>query len=118
MAALQEVPIQAISTERFRPLLGDGYAEVEDAIGRAHKVLQGRIVWHVNSTARGGGVAEMLHSLLAYGRGSGVDLRWLTIGGSPEFFALTKRLHNHLHESPGDGGEPGRGRAPRSMRRG
>jgi trehalose synthase len=104
MAALQEVPIQAISTERFRPLLGDGYAEVEEAIGRAHQVLQGRIVWHVNSTARGGGVAEMLHSLLAYGRGSGVDLRWLTIGGSPEFFALTKRLHNHLHESPGDGG--------------
>ena len=107
MAALQEVPIPAISTERFRPLLGDGYAEIEDAIARAHEVLQGRIVWHVNSTARGGGVAEMLHSLLAYGRGSGVDLRWVTIGGSPEFFALTKRLHNHLHESPGDGGELG-----------
>ena len=107
MAALQEVPIQAISTERFRPLLGDGYVEVEEAIARAHEVLQGRIVWHVNSTARGGGVAEMLHSLLAYGRGSGVDLRWLTIGGSPEFFALTKRLHNHLHESPGDRGELG-----------
>ena len=107
MAALQEVPIAAISTERFRPLLGDGYAEVEEAIARAHEVLRGRIVWHVNSTARGGGVAEMLHSLLAYGRGAGVDLRWLTIGGSPEFFRLTKRLHNHLHESPGDDGELG-----------
>ncbi len=107
MAVLQEVPIQAISTERFEPILGDGYAEVEEAIARAHEVLRGRIVWHVNSTARGGGVAEMLHSLLAYGRGSGVDLRWLTIGGSPEFFRLTKRLHNHLHESPGDDGELG-----------
>ncbi len=108
MAALQEVPITAISTERFRPLLGDGYAEVEQAIATAHEVLRGRIVWHVNSTARGGGVAEMLHSLLAYGRGVGVDLRWLTIGGSPEFFRLTKRLHNHLHESPGDDGALGR----------
>ncbi|MGA8219179.1 MAG: glycosyltransferase [Solirubrobacterales bacterium] len=108
MTALQEVPVAAISTERFRPLLGDGYGEVEDAIARAHEVLRGRIVWHVNSTARGGGVAEMLHSLLAYGRGAGVDLRWLTIGGSPEFFRLTKRLHNHLHESPGDDGELGR----------
>ena len=108
MPAMQEVPIPAISTERFRPLLGDDYAQIEDAIGRAHEVLQGRVVWHVNSTARGGGVAEMLHSLLAYGRGAGVDLRWVTIGGSPEFFALTKRLHNHLHESPGDGGELGR----------
>jgi trehalose synthase len=108
VAALQEVPITAISTESFRPLLGDGYAEVEQAIARAHEVLRGRIVWHVNSTARGGGVAEMLHSLLAYGRGAGVDLRWLTIGGSPEFFQLTKRLHNHLHESPGDDGPLGR----------
>ena len=107
MTALQEVPITAISTERFRPLLGDGYAEIEDAIARAHEVLRGRIVWHVNSTARGGGVAEMLHSLLAYGRGAGVDLRWLTIGGSPEFFQLTKRLHNHLHEAPGDDGPLG-----------
>ena len=107
MSAMQEVPVTAISTERFRPLLGDGYAEVEDAIARAHEVLRGRIVWHVNSTARGGGVAEMLHSLLAYGRGSGVDLRWLTIGGSPEFFKLTKRLHNHLHEAPGDDGPLG-----------
>jgi trehalose synthase len=107
MAALQEVPITAISTERFRPLLGDGYAQVEDAIARAHEVLRGRIVWHVNSTARGGGVAEMLHSLLAYGRGAGVDLRWLTIGGSPEFFRLTKRLHNRLHEAPGDDGPLG-----------
>lgn len=107
MASLTEVPITAISTERFRPLLGEGYAEIEAAITRAQDVLSGRIVWHVNSTARGGGVAEMLHSLLAYGRGSGVDLRWLTIGGSPEFFRLTKRLHNHLHEAEGDDGRLG-----------
>jgi trehalose synthase len=70
-------------------------------------VLTGRVVWHVNSTARGGGVAEMLQSLLAYGRGAGADLRWLTIGGNPDFFRVTKRIHNHLHESPGDGGELG-----------
>ncbi len=43
---------------------------------------RGRAVWHVNSTARGGGVAEMLQSLLAYARGAGVDVRWLTIGGA------------------------------------
>jgi trehalose synthase len=107
MASLTEVPITAISTERFRPLLGEGYAEIDAAITRAQDVLSGRIVWHVNSTARGGGVAEMLHSLLAYGRGSGVDLRWLTIGGSPEFFRLTKRLHNQLQETPGDDGGAG-----------
>jgi trehalose synthase len=108
MGALEEVPVAAISPERFRPLLNDRYAEVEAAITRASEVLSGRAVWHINSTARGGGVAEMLHSLLAYGRGAGVDLRWLTIPGSPEFFRITKRIHNNLHESPGDGGPLGR----------
>jgi trehalose synthase len=75
---------------------------------RGREVLAGRVVWHINSTAKGGGVAEMLHSLLGYGRGAGVDLRWLTIGGSPEFFELTKRLHNRLHEADGDGGPLGK----------
>ena len=55
----------------------------------------------MNSTARGGGVAEMLRSLLAYTRGAGVDTRWLVLNGTPEFFALTKRLHNRLHGAAG-----------------
>jgi trehalose synthase len=58
----------------------------------------------VNSTPRGGGVAEMLQSLLAYARGAGVDARWEVIQGEPEFFRVTKRIHNHLHGAPGDGG--------------
>ena len=73
----------------------------------AGQVLAGRVVWHVNSTARGGGVAEMLQSLLAYARGAGVDVRWLTIDGDPDFFRITKRIHNHLHGSAGDGGPLG-----------
>jgi trehalose synthase len=108
MAALGQVPITAIPTDRFRELLGERYAEVEKAVETAKRVLAGRVVWHVNSTAAGGGVAEMLHSLLAYARGSGVDVRWLTIGGDPDFFRITKRIHNQLHESPGDGGGLGR----------
>jgi trehalose synthase len=70
-------------------------------------VLAGRVVWHVNSTARGGGVAEMLQSLLAYARGAGVDVRWAVIGGDEPFFRITKRLHNNLHGAPGDGGDLG-----------
>ena len=42
----------------------------------------------------GGGVAEMLRSWVGLARGLGIDMRWLTIAGTPEFFALTKRLHN------------------------
>ena len=95
------------SPERFRALLGDNFAAVERASERATAVLPGRAVWHVNSTARGGGVAEMLQSLLAYARGVGVDVRWMTIGGSPDFFQITKRIHNHLHGADGDGGPLG-----------
>jgi trehalose synthase len=108
VAALSDVPVAAVSPERFRPLLGDRFAEVEAAIRSAGRLLAGRVVWHVNSTARGGGVAEMLQSLLAYARGAGVDVRWLTIGGDEDFFRITKRIHNHLHGAEGDGGELGR----------
>jgi trehalose synthase len=109
MGALDEVPVPAMSPERFGTLLGGGYERVEQAIATAREVLSGRVIWHVNSTARGGGVAELLQSLLGYARGAGVDVRWLTISGNADFFAVTKRLHNHLHESAGDGGRLGPG---------
>ena len=104
---LSQVPVSAVSPERFRALVGKDYALVEKAAATAGRVLAGRTVWHINSTARGGGVAEMLQSLLAYARGVGVDVRWLTINGDPDFFRITKRLHNHLHASAGDGGDLG-----------
>jgi Glycosyltransferase len=88
-------------------LVGEDYAAVEQAASTAGQLLAGRVVWHINSTARGGGVAELLQSLLAYARGAGVDVRWLTIGGNPDFFRITKRIHNRLHASDGDGGELG-----------
>jgi trehalose synthase len=85
-------------------VLGDRYAEVEQAIAAVQEVLGSRVVWHVNSTAKGGGVAEMLQSLLAYARGAGADVRWVVISGDPDFFRTTKRIHNNLHGAPGDGG--------------
>src|SRR5207302_6195738 len=65
------------------------------------------VVWNINSTSRGGGVAEMLISLLAYAHGADVDARWTVIAGNDPFFALTKRIHNNLHSAPGDGGDLG-----------
>lgn len=57
-----------------------------------------------DAPASGGGVAEMLKVLVAYGRVAGADTRWLVLDGDAEFFAITKRLHNFLHGSTGDGG--------------
>ena len=45
----------------------------------ARELLDGRTVWNLDSTAAGGGVAEMLHVLLAYEVGGGVQTRWLVI---------------------------------------
>src|SRR5262245_16012582 len=107
MDALHEVHIPSFSPDRFQALLGDRYTEVAEAIDEARRLLRGRVVWHVNSAARGGGVAELLQSLLAYARGADVDVRWLTISGNPDFFRVTKRIHNRLHDSEGDGGPLG-----------
>ena len=51
------------------------------------EALRGRVVWHVSSTARGGGVAEMMGPLIGYARDAGADSRWMVIAGPPEFFA-------------------------------
>ena len=62
--------------------------------------LEGRTVWMVNSTASGGGVAEMMPRMITIFRELGVDVRWAVIGSdNPDFFRLTKRLHNLIHGS-------------------
>ena len=42
--------------------------------------------------------------MLAYARGADIDARWVVIEGDPRFFEITKRVHNHLYGTPGDGG--------------
>ena len=109
MPALTDVPVAPLPLDRFRSLLApDLWAQVEEAQARSAELLAGRVVWNLNSTAYGGGVAEMLRSLIAYSRGAGVDARWLVVGGNPDFFRLTKRLHNRLHGHAGDGGPLGK----------
>jgi len=105
---IEEVPVGSLAPEKFRAVMGDGDGgEFLRRVEAAARDLRGRCVWNVNSTARGGGVAEMLRPLLAYTRGAGVDARWIVLGGNPSFFHVTKRLHNHLHGAPGDGGPLG-----------
>jgi trehalose synthase len=89
--------------ERYSTLLTEEtMSRMRARIDMWRALLQGRVVWNISSTAVGGGVAEMVRSLLAYARGAGVDARWAVIEGTPEFFAFTKRLHHALHGSAGD----------------
>jgi trehalose synthase len=102
---MHEVEISSMSPERFRSVLApEQFEAFERGVEEARELLAGRVVWNVNSTARGGGVVELLESLVPYARGAGVDTRWVVIEGPPEFFAVTKRIHNRLHGTVGDGG--------------
>src|SRR5437764_11577759 len=95
VALVTRVEVGSQSPERFASVLSSEQMErLRDGVERARQVFDGRVVWHVNSTARGGGVAEMLSSLLPYARGTGVDARWDVITGDAPFLALTKRTHN------------------------
>lgn len=108
MAHLTQVPVGPLPHERFESVLPpDRYKDFMEGAKQAQALFEGRVVWNVNSTAKGGGVAEMLQSLLAYVRTMGVDARWIVIDGNPDFFHVTKRIHNHLHGAPGDGGHLG-----------
>lgn len=67
---------------------------------RIAHTLARRTIWHLNSTARGGGVADLLEKSIRLHNESGLRARWLVLTGEPAFFAVTKRLHHRLHGSP------------------
>ena len=105
---LKHVAVGPLPPERFKGVLtAEAALRLDETIAEARLVLDGRAVWSANSTARGGGVAELLSAMIAYTRGAGIDARWVVLRGEPDFFALTKHLHNLLH-GVGDGGPPDR----------
>src|SRR4051812_28085092 len=106
---LHDVDVTTLAPERFGEVLpSEGMETFRQTIVRGHELLGGRVFWNVNSTAKGGGVAEMLRSLIGYVRGAGLDARWVVVDpGEAAFFELTKRLHNRLHGYAGDRGPLG-----------
>ena len=102
---IEHVPISPLPVDRFESVLkADAFEVFRNAAERARGFFEGRVVWNVNSTARGGGVVELLRPLLGYARGVGIDARWAVIEGDDDFFRVTKRIHNNLHGFEGDGG--------------
>lgn len=95
---IEEVHVAACPIERFGSVLPDGDVDrLSKTMSDLSELLGDRTLWSVSSTSAGGGVAEMLHVLLAYARGGEVDARWLVIRGPERFFEVTKRLHHLLH---------------------
>jgi trehalose synthase len=93
-----KVPRRPVSL--LKPVIGPRrYAQLAGAADQVRLGLAGRTIWNVNSTAAGGGVAEMLQVLVGYVQDLGIPIGWLVITGDAEFFAITKRLHNQIHGS-------------------
>src|SRR3989304_4444167 len=83
--------------DSYREIVGD---KVISEITRVARNLYGIRVVHVNSTYYGGGVAEMLSSLLPLMNDVGVASDWRILHGTPEFFTITKKFHNGLQGDP------------------
>lgn len=88
---LVEVP--AKSLEDYKLLVGEGKIQ---EIRNLALPLKGARVLHLNSTPYGGGVAELLSTLVPLMRDLGIQAEWRIIEGQEEFFEATKRLHNGL----------------------
>ena len=73
-----------------------------DEIRELAEPLKGRRIVHLNATAYGGGVAEILHTLIPLMRDVGLDCEWHVIYGQDEFFEATKVMHNALQGNPQD----------------
>ena len=83
----------------YAELLDHSLLEELEGLARA---LKGMRIAHVNATAHGGGVAEILHSLLPLYHGLGIDASWLVLRGDDSFFTVTKKMHNSLQGASGD----------------
>lgn len=75
--------------------------DVVDEIRAVARMIQGRRVCHVNSTAVGGGVAEILNRMVPLMREVGIEASWEVIKGGEEFYAVTKSMHNALQGAGG-----------------
>jgi trehalose synthase len=79
--------------EDYRPIVGN--AVYGDIHRRARKLYPKHYV-HINSTYAGGGVAEMLNSLIPLMNNTGIDTGWRVLAGNADFFNTTKKFHNGL----------------------
>jgi trehalose synthase len=70
--------------------------ELLDAVTRAATALRGARVLHVNATPYGGGVSELLRSVVPLLNDLGLTAHWRIISGDEAFFRVTKALHNGL----------------------
>lgn len=86
-------PQKVVQVEDYEPFIGP---RTTDRIRKKAKTLQYLHVANVNATYYGGGVAELLTSLTLLMNSVGIKTGWRVIQGAPDFFTITKKMHNAL----------------------
>lgn len=86
-----------IDINEYAPIVGQ--ATIDELFHLAGP-LSGKVIQNINSTAVGGGVAEILTRMIPLLKQVGVDARWDVIKGNEKFFMVTKKFHNGLHGVP------------------
>jgi len=80
--------------DEYAPIVGQSEVDCLKLIAQR---LKGRVIQNINSTAVGGGVAEILSRMVPLLIELGIDAKWDVIKGGEQFFAVTKKFHNALH---------------------
>lgn len=90
---LQTVDVGLKSLDPYEPIVG---RDTLDELRALATPLRGARVAHVNATVYGGGVSELLRSIVPLYRALEINAEWLVIPGREEFFEITKGIHNAL----------------------
>jgi len=94
---MEEVAVVPKHLADYRSIIGQAaYEELQSF----SKLLKGKRIAHVNATSYGGGVAELLHSIVPLMRDLGLDVHWYVLSGTNPFFDATKAIHNALQGAP------------------
>src|SRR2546429_8831933 len=94
---MEEVAVGSKHLADYRSIIGQtAYEELQSL----SKLLKGKRIAHVNATSYGGGVAELLHSIVPLMKDLGLDVHWYVLSGTNPFFDATKAIHNALQGAP------------------
>jgi len=94
---LELVDVGPRPLKQYEPIVGE---EVVEEIRELAAPLKGARIAQINATTYGGGVSELLRSIVPLYRGLGIECDWKIISAGPKFFTVTKALHNALQGAP------------------
>lgn len=94
---LDHVDVGPRPLRQYEPIVGE---EALEEIRQLAAPLTGARIAHINATTYGGGVSELLRSIVPLFRGLGIKSDWKLISAGPKFFTVTKAFHNALQGAP------------------